>query len=176
LLSDDPHTVVTDDLRIDFNLPEIKPIGPDNEQERYWVPIIGVWLAVNKEGILCYDETGNLLIDHQETTQALNEERLNHAQTIQSLEGERQEHAETVEALTEESKRASEQEQIAKLEAERAAEQERIAKLEAERAAEQERIAKEQEQIAKLEAERVKQAEDENARLRAIIAQMGGKA
>ena len=78
--------------------------------------------------------------------------------------------------------RASELERIAEQEANRADEQEQIAKQESDRAAELERIAEQEAIRSQQESKRAEQAtlaqeaaEAENARLRALIAQLGGE-
>ena len=108
-------------------------IQPD-EQGRCWLPPLEISVAVSDEGVLCYNAQGELLMSHEQLTQAL---------------------ADTEQRVNEESERAAKQERIAQEESERAAEQERRANEESARAA---------------------QAEAENARLRALLAQLGSDA
>jgi len=103
---------------------------PDS-QGRYWLPSIKAYVGIGEKGILCYDESGNLLLSDEELTKKLAE--------IEQLLDEAARRADEQEQIARrEAKRADEQSVLARREAERATEQERLLKLEAERAAEQE--------------------------------------
>ena len=135
--------------------------------DRYWLPPLNVLVGLGEEGILCYDETGMLLMSHEEAIQALqNSERERDA--AQQLVDEHKQIAE------QEAARAVEQAQIAEQEAARAVEQERIAEQEAARAMEQERIAQQERMIAEQEATRA--AEQERIASEALQAQLVAEA
>jgi len=202
-----------------------------NTQGRYWLPPLNVFVEASEDGILCYDEAGDLILNYsqlaeaqeaaerradqesaradaqeqiaqQEADRAAEQERIARQEAARAAEQERIAQQEIARA-EQEADRAAEQERIARQEAARAAEQERIAQQETARAeqetaraAEQERIAQqeadraeqeadraaEQEQIAKQESARAEQAaqaqldaEAEIARLRALVAELGGE-
>jgi len=77
-----------------------------DDQGRYWLPPLEMFVGVGEDGILCYDAQGNFIQDYAQISEAL---------------------ADTRRWAEEQERIAEEQEQIAKQEAERAEEQERIA-------------------------------------------------
>jgi len=109
-----------------------------NMEGKYWLPPLKMWVGLGEKGILCYDESGELLLAPEEL-----------ARTLVETESER-------DAAIE---RADEQERLANEADDRAAEQKQLAKQEAARAAEQERIVQEERALAQQEAARAAEQE-----------------
>jgi len=56
---------------------------PPNHEGRYWISPLALWLGMDDEGILCYDEQGNLLLNHTELAHALDEAERAHNAAIE---------------------------------------------------------------------------------------------
>jgi len=160
-----------------------------NREGRCWLPPLKMWVGLGDKGILCYDESGQLLVTPEEFADTLAETERQRDSAVERADEQERIASEVASRAAEQERlaqqaavRAAEQEQIAQRErmlaqqeaAPRAAEQEQIAQQEAAHAAAQEQIAQQERMLAQQEAARA--AEQERIAQEALQAQLAAEA